>query len=421
MKKQMKLQIAAENPNSIDWFYSDIELPAERYEIEDALQRARIGSEDTYREYTVYECDTLPMIDGQRLDSPSIEELNFFAERLASLNDEEKLALRAVAPKHLSADENAVISVKDLINLTYGLEYVMIASNVNDTNALGQFVVANTMNELFEDVSDEMLPYLNYYKIGQMQQKNDDGVFMDGHYIVAGGYEFKEVYDGRQALPTEESVTNYAFRLELMNAPDGDDGIGTDLPTRWLSLPTDAETAQAVVTELGAERIEDCVYIGFESTIPQIESDHFGDMQDFERLNNLSQMLVEMTPSDQVKFKAVLSSEEPSKIEEILDTARNLHQYKFASQVEDAPQFFKTYLLRHLDTRFDPKWLDTLMLRTEGNELLERIGGTVTDYGVISARGGSLYEPITRDPEPCEELEQTEEPEEQTLKMGGIQ
>ncbi len=120
-------------------------------------------------------------------------------------------------------------------------------------------------------------------------------------------------------------------------------------------------------------------------------------MQDFDKLNNLSQMLLEMTPSDQAKFKAVLSAEEPTKIEDILDIARNLHQYKFSTQVEDSSQFFKTYMLRHMDTRFDPKWLDTLLMRNEGKELIERLGATITDYGIISKRCGGLYETITRD------------------------
>ena len=34
------------------------------------------------------------------------------------------------------------------------------------------------------------------------------------------------------------------------------------------------------------------------------------------------------------------------------------------------------------------------MLRTESSILLDRLGATVTEYGVISARGGSLYEPV---------------------------
>ena len=58
-----------------------------------------------------------------------------------------------------------------------------------------------------------------------------------------------------------------------------------------------------------------------------------------------------------------------------------------------------------MDTRFDPEWLDTIMCFREGNELLTKLGACVTEYGVISSRGGSLYELV-----PCNQ-EQTDQEE----------
>ena len=58
----------------------------------------------------------------------------------------------------------------------------------------------------------------------------------------------------------------------------------------------------------------------------------------------------------------------------------------------NSDQFFKQYLGHHLDSRFDREWLDMLLTGNEGNRLLEKLGAKVTDYGVISARGRSLYE-----------------------------
>ncbi len=416
MAKVMRLEIASNSPQSGNWLYAGLDLPAEEHEIRDAFQRARITGDETYREYTIYECDMLPMIEAQRLDSPTIHELNFLAQRMESLNEDERVVFQALAPKFIQPDEESIISVKDLINLTYGLDDVMVAHNVNNPMELGQFVIENELNEVVVETPVDARQFLDKRILGQLQQEVDGGIFLNGKYIVAGDYELREIYNGQQ-LPGEDLYSNYAFRLELANAPEGDDGIGTELPTRWLSLPTDAETAQSVAEELGANRIEDCVYLGFESTIPQIEADHFGDMHDFEKLNNLAQMMLELAPTDQAKFKAILVSEEPTKIEDILDVAKNLHQYEFAPQVEDAEQFFKSYLQRHLDTRFDPKWLDTLLLRNEGHELLEKLGGTITDYGVVSARGGSLYEIVPRqEPEQTETLEQ----DEKKLTIGGI-
>lgn len=419
MAKQLKLEIARENPEAGNWLYADLQLPADEHEIRDAYQRARITSSDIFHQYQVYECEAIPMLPFRRLDAPTIDELNFLAKRLDGLNEEERLVLRAISPKIMKVGEDELVSMKDLINMTYGLDEVSIISNVRTPQQLGQFVIENDLHRDVEAVPEESLYLLDTKKIGELQQRNDGGVFVDGHYIVAGEYELREIYDG-QHLPTEEATPWYAFRLDVTRPPAGDDLAEVEAMAETLSLPVAREDADALARRLGLERIEDCVYLGFESSIPQIDADKFGDMHDFDKLNNLSEMMLEMSPSDQVKFKAVLSAEEPENIEQVLDIARGLDQYEFAPMVEDEAHFFKSYLIRHLDTKVDPKWLDTLLARNEGTELLERLGGTLTDYGVVSSRGGHLYEPVSRyeqtddmnvhkEPTVTEEYETTEE------------
>ena len=419
MAKQLKLEIARENPEAGNWLYADLQLPADEHEIRDAYQRARITSSDIFHQYQVYECEAIPMLPFRRLDAPTIDELNFLAKRLDGLNEEERLVLRAISPKIMKVGEDELVSMKDLINMTYGLDEVSIISNVRTPQQLGQFVIENDLHRDVEAVPEESLYLLDTKKIGELQQRNDGGVFVDGHYIVAGEYELREIYDG-QHLPTEEATPWYAFRLDVTRPPAGDDLAEVEAIAETLSLPVAREDADALARRLGLERIEDCVYLGFESSIPQIDADKFGDMHDFDKLNNLSEMMLEMSPSDQVKFKAVLSAEEPENIGQVLDIARGLDQYEFAPMVEDEAHFFKSYLIRHLDTKVDPKWLDTLLARNEGTELLERLGGTLTDYGVVSSRGGHLYEPVSRyeqtddmnvhkEPTVTEEYETTEE------------
>lgn len=395
MAKQIKLEIARENPEAGNWLYADLQLPADEHEIRDAYQRARITRSDIFHQYQVYECEAIPMLPFRRLDAPTMDELNFLAKRLDGLNEEERLVLRAISPKIMKVGEDELVSMKDLINMTYGLDEVSVISNVSTPQQLGQFVIENDLHRDVEAVPEDSLYLLDTKKIGELQQRNDGGVFVDGNYVVAGEYELREVYDG-QHLPTEEATPWYAFRLDVTRPPAGDNLAEIEAMAETLSLPVAREEADALAQRLGLERIEDCVYLGFESSIPQIDADKYGDMHNFDQLNNLSEMMLEMSPSDQVKFKAVLSAEEPENIEQVLDIARGLDQYEFAPMVEDEAHFFKSYLLRHLDTKVDPKWLDSLLARNEGTELLERLGGTLTDYGVVSSRGGHLYEPVSR-------------------------
>lgn len=157
MAKQIKLEIARENPDAGNWLYADLQLPAEEHEIRDAFQRARITDSDTFYELSVYECEALPLLPFRRLDTTTVDEMNFLAKRLDGLNEDERLVLQAVSPRILKYGEDEIISIKDLINLTYGLDEVSIISNVSNPHELGQFVIENDLHRDVETVEDAVI------------------------------------------------------------------------------------------------------------------------------------------------------------------------------------------------------------------------------------------------------------------------
>lgn len=184
------------------------------------------------------------------------------------------------------------------------------------------------------------------------------------------------------------------FRLEIAKAPE-EDIAEVEETGKWIELPMDKSNATAVAKAYGEERIEDCVYLYFESSIEQIDAQHFQDMANFDTLNALAARLKELSFADQIKFKAILEAEQPYKIGDVLDIAENLQDYELNASVASQEAFFKDYLIRHLDMRLDPSWLKSLDSGNKGRELLARLGATLTDYGIISARGRSLYEPVS--------------------------
>ena len=50
------------------------------------------------------------------------------------------------------------------------------------------------------------------------------------------------------------------------------------------------------------------------------------------------------------------------------------------------------------------RWLENLLPRNEADKLLGRLGATVTDYGVISARNSHLFKPVPYDEPEAKEL-----------------
>ena len=98
--KTIKIELCTEKKNSTEHFYSSVWLPAKDYEIMDAYHKARITTEpDVNMDVRIESCPLLPELVGTRLDSPTMDELNFFARRLASLNQDERMVLKAVKSK----------------------------------------------------------------------------------------------------------------------------------------------------------------------------------------------------------------------------------------------------------------------------------------------------------------------------------
>ena len=403
-RKIMRLELSAENPVHGGYYYAELLLPAADYEIKDAMQRTRaVGRENTV-EVSILECDILPELQDIRLDTFSLDELNFFAKRLASLPNEELPVFYAVTDEAFrAADNDGLVSIKDLINSTYGLDTVPIASGISGPEALGRFAIENGLLSDLDDIPESVIPFLNAEQIGRVQQKNDKGVFEDGFYVPTVHYDRPEIYDG-VTLPDEESESSdFAIRLLVSGTPEHIKGDPVDRAI-WLDLPMASDILANYAAVFNEADIGDCVYYDFESVIPQITPEMFGSMKDVQALNKLAAEISIMSEAEQVKFKAVLDAENTASIQDALNVAQNLWRYKFTAMPDTADAFFKNYVAENADTRFDSRWLGGLFARNEGERLLGRLSATLTDYGVVSARNGQLFEPVPYDEPEVKEL-----------------
>ena len=212
--KTIKIELCAEKQHNTEHFYSSVWLPAKDYEITDAYHKARITSEaDAGVDIRIESCPLLPELVGTRLDSPTMDELNFLARRLEALTEDERTALKVVKNKVLTDDEDELVSMKDLINLTYGLDKVSVYPGFSNDEALGEFVIENDLHPDISAIPDESLYLINKATIGKLHRENEGGVFADGKYVLASEYELPETYDGK-TLPGEDKGLEYwyAFR-----------------------------------------------------------------------------------------------------------------------------------------------------------------------------------------------------------------
>lgn len=400
-RKIMRLELSAEKALNGGYYYAELLLPAADYEIKDAMQRTRAGGRENTVEVSILECDILPELQDIRLDTFSLDELNFFAKRLASLPDEELPVFYAVTEQIFNdADENPV-SIKDLINCTYGLDTVPVAHNVSNLSELGRFALENELLSDLEGIPESAVPFLNAEQIGRVQQKNDNGVFEGRLYIPTVHYDRPEIYDG-ETLP-EEEAENSVFLLKVGSYPKHSFSAGT--PALYdLRLPADSDKLFNITRACGEPEINLCFCYEFYSSVPQITSDIFESMEEIDELNSLAQRITRMSEAEQVKFKAILDTENTASIQDALNAAQNLWRYEFTAEPDTADAFFKKYILENTSTEFDSRWLENLIPRNEADKLLGRIGAAVTDYGVISTRNGHLFKPVPYDEPEAKEL-----------------
>lgn len=417
------VELVRENPTSFGFFNTELELPATEMQMRDALHKARwMNADSDYREIYFINCPLVPELVNVQINNADIKEINFFAKRLEKLSEEDLIVLNAVIEKNLEEGKyKDGISPKELINQTYGLDNVMIVSNVNDDEALGQFVIENELHEDVAAVPDNALYLLDKKRIGELQRKIDGGVFIEGHYVVTGTYELPKVYDG-EYLPNMKELSDTVFRLKASQKPMNDSDE-TGESNVWIELPINNEKLNKIIDEhFNVCRIEQCVYFDFESAIPMIDDEMFGDMRDFNVLNSIAEKYLHMNEDDRIKYKAVLEGEKVSDLKEALNIAENISDYELAYCCLDESEFFIEHLLNHMDKGYDPNWLANLVVRDEGIKLIEKLDAKSTNYGIVSARGIPLYSLVEVDEEQesmNEDSINTEE--EETQNLGGMQ
>ena len=362
MRDKIRIELSSENRLGWEPFYALLDLPATVQQIRDARQKARItGREDmTYESITMVEFDPLPDLEHLRLDTTSVEELNYLAQRLDSLSDEQFTIYQALFDQRFGdVDSDELLSVKDLINMTYGLDSVMVASNIHNDEQLGQFVIENDLHPDVAAIPDDSLYLLDKRRIGELQRKNEGGVLIDGFYVVTGDYEIPEIYDGK-SIPA--AAEDGVFRLKVGLA-DLKDPEAAEARAVWIALPIPREEADAIVKDaFDVASLEDCSCFDFESGIPQITAVAAKEMSSFDALNAVADRYLTMGTDAQLRFKAILEAENIQDADGALAAADRLNEYELSYYDGDAASFFKTHVCHNLDVRFDDHWLDTRTL-----------------------------------------------------------
>lgn len=377
-----------------------VKLPANKNEVIDALDRVKIYGKTFFR---IEECDEVPELAGYEFsEEPTLDELNFLAKRLEEIANDKEILAQTIAYRALL--QRGFGTMNEAINCTYNLETIPVYP-CKDLREYGEIVLDNDMLEELEDVPDEMYDLLDPDKVGRVMMEREGGVFIGGYYAVPSSYEPALVYD--EELP--ERMEDWVFRLEITGNPAENEDVSEKV-SEVLTLPADEEYMRQLAEKVGEKHIDECVYVGFESAIPQISEVCFESMENIYELNDIARRYSELSREDAAKFKAVLEHELWRGWDKINAILNDLDCYEFDGTVNHVSEFGEKYLSEMLPPDFDRSLLKGACTAEFAEKIIAANECAFTEYGVVSKHGGHLFS-VAEAPE----QEQTSD-----FEMGGI-
>ena len=418
LRDKVIIELSTEDLHGTGYLFTNLALPATDGQIEDAMQKARaIGRED-YMQITVISSPRLPELMDTRLDSPSIQEMNFFAQRLEKLPENQLIGLNALFETQKEAGEyEDGVSIKDLINMTYDLDGLIVVAGIANDRELGEMVKANEMEPYLKDMSDEMVKMLDSEKVGLKFREAECGVFRNGYYVARLGYDWPEVYDGKTLPEPDRQAVGGSF-IHMLVAKSGiENPEEAEKSAVLIGLPIDTERANTIAQALGEKRIEDCVYFDFQSPISWLDDEMYGSAELFGKLNNVAFLYETLSQDDKIKFKAVTESLECRDLDMAKEIINNLDKYQLSHFTANYESYAREYMQLKLPTEFDTSVLEDCNLARLGRTLCDRLECKMTDYGVVSKEGGQIFATVRAEEDEEEQMDIDEAEQE----MGGMQ
>ena len=245
--------------------HTRLELPASPWELHDAMDKVQLQeNEELYLavdDYYNFEY-LAPHLDGSDV---SLNELNDLAGQLAALDEVQGIAFEGLFSLEVQKKiftNGGIITLQDLRDLAASAKtdcYHIV--DAADDAALGRFYAENDFIPELDGVSDSVFKMLDFAGIGRMMRQGENGVFVEGCYVLQDGKMTSAPPCSRELPPKP----NYLFRFTLgLNHNFDDDRTAT------LTLPASAGELKKAQKQLGADSWEGVIVLDYDGIIPQV-------------------------------------------------------------------------------------------------------------------------------------------------------
>lgn len=347
-----------------------LHLPATAVEFIDAIDRARTDGRESYIEVREVK---RPYLRDSVMERPNLYELNYLAERLTGLTDNENLFFEAMVRL-----EKEPPSVPRLINLTYNLENCVL-TDAGNHDELGRFAVESGFFPEFDNVPELVLKTIDYEQLGARFKKEQNGVFVDDCFIanLAAETEMAAPYNGKPPVPDLKPRCVMRLLLEYSQL-DGD-------PV-YLDLPASIYDINLAAKRLGWESLSGHDFMCCQSSIPRLDKTLSGN-EDIHELADFAETLESLRWNGELqKYKAALEIAGCSTLADFAELAERLDQYEFRPEIVNAYDYGEWELLGMYKLDHTCPGMQHFDFAAFGRERLGQQGDSITPYGLISKK-----------------------------------
>ena len=353
--------------------YVTLELPADPYTVLDAWERLR-PAPDTRVEWEIEDYGEFPVLFPGLQSGEGFPALNALAERLVSLSEQQRTAFEGLV--RLESRRSGVIPLHMFAALAEQAEHCQVVPEATDDASLGRVYAANGSIPEVKDVPDRVFELLDFQRLGRRVRQSEGGVFTRQGYVVPDG-DWKPA-QGQEPRSAPEAPTGF-FRLELR--------LGEERAE--LTLPAGQELVE-VRDQMEAVGISNCTVTAFHSRVPQIPEAWATP----ERLDTLNCLAIRLTvledrePLKLIKYKAVLEASPPTSLEDAMALTERLDAYNLNWAAASPEDVARGELRRSMGEENADLLCRYLNLYGYGEALIQRYGGELTDYGLLTRVDG---------------------------------
>ena len=360
--------------------HARLKLPASPWELHDAMDKVQLHeNEELYLEVDdYYNFEYLaPHLDGSDI---SLNELNELAVQLAALDEVQGIAFEGLfsmeVQKKISTN-GGIITPQDLRNLAVSAKtdcYHIV--DAADDAALGRFYAENDFIPELDGVSDSVFKMLDFASIGRMMRQGENGVFVEGCYVLRDG-EMTSAPPCSRELPKKP---DYLLRFTLGLNHNLDDNR-----TVTLTLPASAEELKKAQRQLGADSWEGVVVLDYDGIIPQAAE--FADLPvKLEAFNHFAEVVENMPSREKQlpKLNAVLSANQCSSVDQAISLAERLEHFHFDARIRNYADLVYDELENVIGDRQAEELRQCLDIEKYGRILQQGYNAEFTEYGMVT-------------------------------------